>query len=351
MMALRFSVDSAKPVFMLSGQGSQAPGMGADLMDVAEVAEAFACASEAFGFDVARLVAEGSAEELSATCCAQASIAALSVGTARALMARGIAPCTVLGFSLGQIGALAVSGMLGLTETFELAARRAELMGEAAAEHPGAMCALLGADEAAARALCEACAEGEVLVVANCNCPGQIVISGTKDAIGRAQEAWAAQKKRSALLATEGGFHSPLMKEAAEAFSAYLATVEFSEPRIPLICNVDAAPLAAADAPAHLARHLVEPVRFDRSVSMLADAGATDFVETGFGGVLVGLVKRIDKGLVRSIVQDRAGFEAACKHYGESDEISGSDGEYDGRGSDSTVDERAHGEGEHNGNE
>lgn len=311
-----FALDPAKPVFMLSGQGSQAVGMGADLMELAEVQEAFACASDAFGFDVAHLATHGSPEELSRTRHAQAAIAALSVGIARALAARGAEPAAVLGFSLGQIGALAVSGMLGINETFELAARRAALMSEAAAEHPGAMCALLGADEATARELCEECAMGEVLVVANCNCPGQIVVSGTKGAIGRAQEAWGARKKRSALLATEGGFHSPLLSEASEAFSAYLATVEFSEARIPLICNVDAEPLSAADAPEHLARHLVEPVRFDRSVAFLARAGATDFVETGFGGVLVGLVKRIDKGLARSIVQDRAGFEDACERYG-----------------------------------
>lgn len=311
-----FSVDSAKPVFMLSGQGSQAVGMGVDLMGLPEVREAFACASDAFGFDVARLVAHGSPEEISQTRHAQAAIAALSVGIARALAARGVEPSAVLGFSLGQIGALAVSGMLDMEDTFELAARRAALMSEAAAAHPGAMCALLGAEEASARELCEECAMGEVLVVANCNCPGQIVVSGTREAIGRAREAWGARKKRAALLATEGGFHSPLMAEASVAFAAYLATVEFAEARIPLVCNVDAKPLSAADAPEHLARHLVEPVRFDRSVALLAQAGATDFIETGFGGVLIGLVKRIDKSLVRSIVQDRAGFEDACERYG-----------------------------------
>lgn len=311
-----FAVNPAEPVFMLSGQGSQAVGMGADLMGLPEVRETFDCASDSFGFDVARAVAEGTQEDLSRTLCAQASIAALSVGIARALMAKGVQPSAVLGFSLGQIGALAVSGMLGLGETFALAARRAELMSEAAASHPGSMCALLGADEETVRQLCKECAEGDVLVIANCNCPGQIVVSGTSDAVGRAREAWGARKKRSAMLATEGGFHSPLMQEASDALSSYLATVPFDEPRIPLICNVDARPLCAADAAEHLARHLVEPVRFDRSVSFLEQAGATDFVETGFGGVLVGLVKRIDKSLARSIVQDRGGFEAACARYG-----------------------------------
>ncbi|WP_255467375.1 ACP S-malonyltransferase [Raoultibacter phocaeensis] len=303
------------PVFMLSGQGSQAPGMGADLLEVPEVAEAFSCASEAFGFDVRALAAEGSAEELGRTLCAQAVICALSTGIACALVARGVMPGAVLGFSLGQIGALAVSGMLGLEETFALAAHRAKLMERAAAEHPGVMCALIGADEESVRDVCEASAKGDVLVAANYNCPGQIVVSGTPGAIARAQEAWASRNKRSALLATEGGFHSPLLAEASDELVAYLSSVTFAEARIPLVCNVDARPLAAKDAADHLARHLTHPVRFEESVRSLARAGASDFVETGFGGVLVGLVKRIDKTLVRTRVEDRAGFEAACERY------------------------------------
>ena len=309
------AIESGKPVFMLSGQGSQAPGMGADLLDVPEVGESFACASDAFGFDVGRLVAEGSSEDLRGTVCAQASILAVSVGVSRALAARGIEPVAVLGFSLGQIGALAVAGMLSIEETFALAARRARIMERSAKNHPGAMCALLGADEQTVSEVCESCAEGEVLVPANYNCTGQIVVSGSHDAIARVQEAWASRKKRSVMLATEGAFHSPLMHEASEELAAYLSAVQFCEARIPLICNVDAEPLSAADASDHLIRHLTQPVRFCESVSSLVQAGATDFVETGFGGVLVGFVKRIDKGAARTLVQDKESFEAACEHY------------------------------------
>lgn len=319
---MEFAVRRGSPVFMLSGQGSQAPGMGVDLLTVPEVAETFACATDAFGFDVAALAVEGTPEELQRTVHAQAVISALSVGIARALIARGVRPGAVLGFSLGQVGALAVSGMLGLEATFELAAHRAKLMERAAREHPGAMCALLGADEQTAQDLCATCAEGEVLVPANFNCAGQVVVSGTRAAVARAQEAWTARKKRSALLATQGGFHSPLMQEASDELASYLGGVRFSEPLVPLVCNVDAEPLTAEHAADHLARHLTHPVRFDASVAALADAGATDFVETGFGGVLVGFVKRIDKGLVRVLVQDRAGFEEAANRYvaGEADD-------------------------------
>lgn len=302
-------IETQKPVFMFSGQGSQKPGMGIDLLAIDGVAEAFACASDAFGFDIADLIAQGSPEELERTRNAQAALTALSIGLSHALASRGVLPSAVLGFSLGQISALYAAGMLDMSTTFALAAKRAELMEQASVEHPGAMCALLGADIEAATELCATCAEGEVLVIANFNCPGQIVISGTKDAIGRAQEAWASQKKRSVLLATAGAFHSPLMQEAADAFATYLKALEFSEANVPLICNVDAQSLEAENARKHLVRHLVEPVRFEQSVVALTGVGASEFIEIGFGGVLVGLVKRIDKSLARRLIADVASFE------------------------------------------
>ncbi len=187
-------------------------------------------------------------------------------------------------------------------------------MAEAAAAHPGAMSALLKADEADVQALCDECAQGDVLVPANFNCPGQIVIAGTSAAVERAEAAWAASGKRFSRLATSGAFHSPLMADAAEGLAAYLKDVAFEEARVPLVCNVDARPLAAADARDHLVRHLTSPVRFEQSVQALAAAGADTFAEVGFGGVLVGLVKRIDRGVERACVQDRESLEAFWAH-------------------------------------
>ena len=302
-------VPAGAPVLMLSGQGSQKPGMGADLMGVPEVRETFECASDVFGFDVADLALNAEPEKLNDTRNAQPALAALSVAVARALMARGVEPAAVLGFSLGQISALAVSGMLADEEAFALVKVRSELMAEAAAAHPGAMSALLKADEDAVQALCDECAEGDVLVPANFNCPGQIVVAGTPEAVERAEAAWAAAGKRSSRLATSGAFHSPLMADAAAGLDAYLEDVAFSKARIPLVCNVDAAPLAAADAREHLVRHLTSPVRFQQSVEALAASGADTFVEAGFGGVLANLVKRIDKAATRACVQDRASFD------------------------------------------
>ena len=225
----------------------------------------------------------------------------------------------MLGFSLGQVSALAVSGMLTDEATFALVKVRSQLMAEAAAAHPGAMSALLKADEDGVQALCEQCAEGDVLVPANFNCPGQIVIAGTPAAVERAEAAWAEAGKRSSRLATSGAFHSPLMASAAEGMAAYLESVEFSEARVPLVCNVTARPLSAADARENLVRHLTSPVRFDASVAALAAAGADTFVEVGFGGVLANLVKRIDKTATRACVQDRASFDALLAAQAASD--------------------------------
>lgn len=122
--------------------------------------------------------------------------------------------------------------------------------------------------------------------------------------------------KRASRLKTSGAFHSPLMEEAAEGLAAYLGGVSFSDPRIPLICNVDAAPLAAADAREHLALQMTHPVRFVQCVRNLAQAGAGSFVEVGFGGVLMNLVKRIDKELDRACVQNKESLEACVAQRG-----------------------------------
>lgn len=300
---------AGSPVFMFSGQGSQQPGMGQDFFSVSEVQEVFECANDVFGFNVASFIANTSAEKLNDTRYAQPALCVLSVAIAHALEVRGVAPAAVLGFSLGQISALAVSDMLSNEETFKLVRKRSALMAQAAEGHPGAMSALLKADEESVRALCNECAQGYVLVPANFNCPGQIVISGEASAVARAEEEWTAQGKRFSRLSTSGAFHSPLMVQAANELALYLKGVEFKEPRIPLICNVDAAVLTADCAADHLTRHLTSPVCFQQSVEMLVQAGAQQFIEVGFGGVLAGLVRRIDKTVGRVCVSSRASFD------------------------------------------
>lgn len=316
----RFGSEPMRTVFMASGQGSQKPGMGLSLLDVSEVARTFECASDVLGRDIAALVASDdgeAAERLNETRNAQAAIAALSIGIGRALESRGIAPDALLGFSLGQISALALGGMVDDETAFHIIGERSAAMDEASRRNPGAMSALLKADAESVDALCQSCADGEVLAAANFNCPGQIVIAGTPAAVERAEEAWRQQGGRASRLATQGAFHSPLMEEARAPFLEYLETVDFIEPAIPIICNTDAQPIDSATVRRRLADHLTHPVLFQQSVQHLADTGATLFAEIGYGGVLSGLVRRIDKELERPCLQDRDSFEEFLSRWEE----------------------------------
>lgn len=190
-------------------------------------------------------------------------------------------------------------------------------MGEAADANPGVMSALLKITLPEAEALCAQCAEDEVLVPANLNGGGQIVIAGTPAAVTRAEEAWAASKGRFSRLATSGAFHSPLMAPAQAPFADYLAKVEFREPVVPVIGNVHAAPLDVAGAREELVAHLVSPVQFEASVAKLQAVGAKMFAEVGFGGVLANLVKRIDRSAPRAAIQDRPSFDAFVEEFGK----------------------------------
>ena len=282
-------------VWMLPGQGAQKPGMGADLLELPQVAQAFALASDVLGLDLADLSRNGSAEDVNRPFTAQALTMAVSVGTGRFLQANGLAPSAVLGFSLGQIGALALAGVLSDEQAFRLLKVRATAMAAACEQVPGGMLALLGADAQDAEELCKECAGGEVLLPANYNCPGQIVISGTEAAIECAGARWKELGNKASRLNTSGAFHSPLMEQAAEAVAEACADLDFREPEVPLICNTDARPFRANEAAARLAAQVKSPVRFSQSVEYLIAQGETDFLEVGFGAVLNGLVKRIDR--------------------------------------------------------
>lgn len=302
-----------KTAFLLSGQGSQKPGMGASLFGMPEVDAVFAEASDACGFDVAAACLDETGGCLADTAVSQPALCALSVAQARVLCERGVMPDYVAGFSLGQIGALAVAGMTSAKTAFSLVRDRSRAMAEACASRPGSMCALMGGTEEEVNATCALCAEDEVLVPANFNAPGQIVVSGDAAAVARVKDAWSGPGKRAAMLATAGAFHSPLMQPAAELFSSCLEGVVFDEARVPLVCNVDARPLHAEDASAHLVAHLTSPVLFSQSVAWLIEQGVDTFVECGTGGVLTGLVRRIDKGVSRMRIESREDLDAVVE--------------------------------------
>ena len=320
-------------VFMASGQGSQKPGMGADMLDIPEVASVFACASDVLGRDVAALVRDASPEELNDTRNAQIAIAALSVGMGRALEARGIVPDALLGFSLGQVSAMVLGGMLAEEDAFALIAERSRLMGEAADANPGVMSALLKIALPEAEALCAQCAEDEVLVPANLNGGGQIVIAGTPAAVTRAEEAWGARQGRFPrhfcclppvrlfwpcfTPAMPPGLPPRRRRCGSPPTRTTPGGGGCGEPVVPVIGNVHAAPLDVAGARDELVAHLVSPVQFEASVAKLQEAGAKMFAEVGFGGVLANLVKRIDRSAPRAAIQDRPSFDAFVEEFGK----------------------------------
>lgn len=297
-------------VWLCSGQGAQKPGMGADLLDLPVVADTFGTISDALGLDLARLSREGSQDEVSEAVAAQGLTMAVSVGVGRALAEHGFAPDAIVGFSLGQISALVLAGALPLADAAALLRVRANAMAAACEESPGAMLALMGASVDDAEALCAQAAAGDVLVPANMNAPGQVVISGTCEAIDRAQEAWKAAGKKCVQLATAGAFHSPLMAPAASEVESFCATLDFAEPRVTLLCNTDAQPFTAGQAAERLGAQVRSGVMFEQSIRALLDAGETDFVEVGFGGVLANLVKRIDRGTTRTCIGTREQLDA-----------------------------------------
>jgi [acyl-carrier-protein] S-malonyltransferase len=304
--------EGAMTVWMCSGQGAQSVGMGASLIDVPEVKEVLDCASEVLDVDLVHLIQEGSEEEINNTFNAQALTMSLSVGIGKALMAQGKKPDVIIGFSLGQISALALADILSVHDAFALLKVRANAMADACTKRNGAMLALLGANHEDAEAVCKACSGEDLLLPANYNCPGQVVISGDVAAIDRAEENWKGQKKKCARLKTAGAFHSPLMQPAADALSAYFASEdapEFNQPTITLVCNTDAQPFQVEEAVTRLAKQVISPVLFEQSALNLIEQGQSEFVEIGHGGVLFNLMKRISKDVSRVRVGTREQFD------------------------------------------
>ena len=287
--------------FQFPGQGSQAVGMGASLADAyPEARDVFAEADEALGFELSRLCWEGPETELKRTENAQPALLVHGVAAARVLVARGMEPIAAAGHSLGEFTAHVVAASLAFVDALKLVRIRGEAMARAGRERPGTMAAVVGMDEAKVVQLCEtARGEGEVLVPANYNSPGQIVISGSVDAVRRAV---AMARERGARMAVElqvsGAFHSPLMTPAVDPLAEALAEVEVRRARFPVVANVDA---AAVSEPDEIRRRLIDQVtgavRWTDCVLTLRDLGARRFIEPGPGNVLTGLLRRIDRSL------------------------------------------------------
>lgn len=305
--------DWSKSALVFPGQGSQIIGMGADLAAAYPlVAQTFDEANAILGFDLGSVCFNGPEADLNDTVITQPALYVMGVALLRVLQAEcpGASPAMVAGHSLGELTALTASGALDFTDGVPLVQMRGRLMAEAGEKNPGAMAALLGLDADQAREACAAASAktGKTLVVANDNCPGQVVISGDDETLEIGMElAKAAGAKRAVKLAVSIAAHSPLMASAADAFRQAVAAAPIRAPNVPVIGNVNAAPLESVEAiREELGQQLTQAVRWTESVQRMRKAGITHFYELGPKDVLTGLIKRIDRDAIYMAVNSTA---------------------------------------------
>ncbi|HEK0808037.1 TPA: ACP S-malonyltransferase [Proteus mirabilis] len=297
------------------GQGSQAIGMLAELAEhYPIVTETFAQASDVLGYSLWDLVQNGSEEELNKTWKTQPALLAASVAIWRVWQEKqGKMPQMMAGHSLGEYSALVCAGVIDFAAAIKLVELRGQLMQEAVPAGTGAMYAIIGLDNDAIAKACEEAAQGQVVSPVNFNSPGQVVIAGNKEAVERAgalcKEAGA---KRALPLAVSVPSHCALMKPAADKLAVALQEIEFKQPEIQVVNNVDVKAQTDANAIRDaLVRQLYNPVRWTETVEFIADKGITQLLEIGPGKVLTGLTKRISKEMNAAAVNDIASLDAA----------------------------------------
>ena len=291
--------------FVFPGQGSQAVGMGKELAETYPAAkETFAEADSILGIPLSGLMWNGPAEELNDTLNTQPALYVHSIAAWRTftLHDRNFRPATVAGHSLGELSALTASGALSFADGLKLVRRRGELMKRAGEINPGGMAAILGVDIRTLDRVCaEASTSGEIVQVANDNCPGQVVISGHKAALERALAgAKSAGAKRALPLQVSIAAHSPLMASIQEEWDEAVDGCVVEKPVIPVVGNVQAKPmLTAEELRADIKAQMQSRVRWTESVQLMQMNGIQAYVEVGSGEVLLGMIKRIDASALR----------------------------------------------------
>ena len=281
--------------YIFPGQGAQFEGMGKDLYDKYDLAkQRFAQANDILGFDIAKIMFEGSAEDLKQTRVTQPAIFLHSVISAE-LLGDDFKPDMLAGHSLGEFSALVAGKALSFEDGLRLVSKRAEAMQKATELVDSTMSAILNLDDDTVEAVCRKI-DG-IVAPANYNCPGQLVISGETEAVKRANEALLeAGARRAVLLPVGGAFHSPLMEPAREELAKAIAETDFKAPVAPIYQNVTAKAETDPDKiKENLNKQLTAPVRWTQSVQQMIADGATEFVEVGPGKVLLGLLRKIDR--------------------------------------------------------